>query len=71
MTTTTVIVHDSTNGHRTKDNITIVDDVITTEDPFTVEHVEHEPLEVPYQNCKKRIVVEKDPYEDKLNYIRD
>jgi len=65
----TTLIHRSTNGHYTTDEVKIEGTTITQ--PFTIEHVEHEPLEVEYDFTKKRIVVEQNPYEDKLREIED
>jgi hypothetical protein len=63
------LIHGSSNGHYTTTQVKVKEDVI--QEPFTIEHVEHEPIEVGYQFTKKRIVVEQNPYENKLREIAD
>lgn len=65
----TTLIHGSSNGHFTKDEVKIDETII--ENPFTIEHVQHEPLKVDYAFTKKSIVVEKSPFEDKLREIAD
>lgn len=64
------LIHESTNTHYTEDEVFMVNNS-TIYSPFIAEHIEHESIEIPYDITIKSIVVEKNPYEDKLREIQD